>query len=476
MLTKTPRALALAAALALSPAAAAPLWAQSAPIAETLPSFSSLVKAARPAVVTVMTARPGAQVARTPRMPDGMDEFFRRFAPDNRRFGVPETRPAPRQQGVGSGFILSDDGIIVTNNHVVEGAAEITVRLEDGREFEAELIGRDDKVDLAVLRIEASDLPTLAWGTSDAVEVGDWAVAIGNPFGLGGTVTAGIVSARGRDLRSGPYDDYLQVDAAINRGNSGGPLLDLAGDVIGVNTMIFSPSGGNVGLGFAIPAAQASAIVADLLDDGTVERGWIGVRIQPVSAEIAESLGLNEASGALVAEVTDQSPAAAAGLRAGDVILSFAGSEIAEIRDLTRTVADSAIGEGVDLEIWRSGEIETLRIAPGLMEAAMTAPVEPALETTALGLGVRPVTSEERSSLGVAGGLLIERVDPDGAAAAAGLGSGDVLLSANQAPLQTAGDLAGMVATADRLGRDAILLQVLQRGQMRFLTVDLTPS
>ncbi|MEM1161607.1 MAG: trypsin-like peptidase domain-containing protein, partial [Pseudomonadota bacterium] len=255
---------------------------------------------------------------------------------------------------------------IVTNNHVIDGGDELTVVLQSGEELSASLVGTDPKTDLAVLRVDAGrDLPTVPWGNSDSVEVGDWAIAIGNPFGLGGTVTAGIVSARGRDIRSGPYDDYLQVDAPINRGNSGGPLFDQLGNVIGVNTAIFSPSGGNVGIGFAIPANQAQKIVADLIDDGIVERGWLGVSIQGVTPAIAESLDLDAAAGAMIAEVTKDSPAEDGGLRRGDIITTFGETDIGSVRDLTRAVADTVPGRETEVTVLRKGETRRMTITTG---------------------------------------------------------------------------------------------------------------
>ncbi len=459
----TSRKLALAAALALTPMTAVPAFALD---AITLPSFAPLVKEVGPSVVTVTTEGRSRTVDR--RSSPQMEEFFRRFGPGMPRFEERRSRP---QRGIGSGFIIEEDGIIVTNNHVIDGADEITVRLSDGREFEAELLGRDDKVDLAVLKIEASDLPALAWGESDEIEVGDWTVAIGNPFGLGGTVTTGIVSARGRDIGSGPYDDYIQVDAAINKGNSGGPLFDLEGNVIGVNTMIYSPSGGNIGLGFAIPAEQASVIVEDLIDDGAVERGWIGVRIQPVTDDIAESLGLPSAEGALVAEVTADSPAEAAGLRAGDVIRTFDGNDVEELRDLTRTVAASEIGASVTMEVWREGALTDVTIAPALLESASLTLPERRETATALGLELRTLTREEAEALGIDSGLLITGVDERGAAAETRLRPGDLVLEVNQRPLNSASELEEVVAAAREDGRETVLLQVMREGNRRFLTL-----
>ena len=365
------KAVFLAAALAV----AAPLtWhatqttpAVAAAPAAVLPSFAPLVKATRPAVVTIKTKGSSQQAQQQidPQMREFMERFFgRQFGQNGPRSGG--TRP----QGLGSGFIIDRNGIVVTNNHVIDNSDEITVVLSDGEELSATLIGTDPKTDLAVLRVEAGRaLPTVPWGNSDKVDIGDWAIAIGNPFGLGGTVTAGIVSARGRDINSGPYDDFLQVDTSINRGNSGGPLFDQTGNVIGVNTAIFSPSGGNVGIGFAIPANQAREVVADLIENGSVERGWLGVSIQPVTDEIAAAIGMDEPKGALIANVVDGGPAEDGGLRRGDVILSFGSSPIEKVRDLTRTVADTEPGTSAKVRVLRKGSEKTLTIKTGKFPA-----------------------------------------------------------------------------------------------------------
>lgn len=331
-----------------------------------LPSFAPLVKAAQPAVVAIRV-----ELARGTRddnieMTDDMREFMERFfgrMPGERR---PMPRNMPKPQGLGSGFIIDKNGIVVTNNHVVDKAEKISVVLSDGSEYEAELVGTDPKTDIAVLRVEAErDLPTVPWGNSDEAEVGDWGVAIGNPFGFGGTVTAGIISARGRSINAGPYDDFLQIDASINRGNSGGPLFDQTGHVIGVNTAIYSPSGVNAGIGFAIPSNQAQRIVADLLDDGEVERGWLGVSIQQVDKEIAESMELEESGGALIREVTENGPAEKGGLRRGDVITAFGGVEIKTVRDLTRAVADTLPGVKREVTVLRDGKPRVLSVQTG---------------------------------------------------------------------------------------------------------------
>jgi len=340
-----------------------PAPARAAELPTVLPSFAPLVKQTAPAVVTIQTSgRAMAQRPMDPQMREFLERFFGRdFMPPRDGRGRPV-----RPMGLGSGFIISGSGIIVTNNHVVDRADQITVILDDGEELEATLIGTDPKTDLAVLRVQPDRrLPTVRWGDSDSVEVGDWAIAIGNPFGLGGSVTAGIVSARGRNIRSGPYDDFLQIDAPINRGNSGGPLFDQQGRVIGVNTAIFSPTGGNVGIGFAIPSNQAREIVAELIETGTVERGWLGVSIQSVTGEIADNLGLDRAEGALIADLADGGPAERDGLRRGDVILSFDGKMIGTLTDLTRAVADTDPGTRARVTIWRDGRTRSVTVRTG---------------------------------------------------------------------------------------------------------------
>ena len=468
----TSKSLLMVTALISAPLLSQAVIATPAMAAIELPSFAPLVKSAKPAVVTVLVTAARDTAANGPSSEE-FREFFERFRdfmpnmpqmPQERRS---ERRPA---QGMGSGFIIDADGVIVTNNHVVDGATEITVVLDDGTELDAELVGRDTKIDIAVLRVTSdTPLPTVGWGNSDAIEVGDWAIAIGNPLGLNGTVTAGIVSARGRDIRSGPYDDYIQVDAAINRGNSGGPLFDTEGRVVGVNTAIISPSGGNVGLGFSIPSNQARAIVAEILENGSVERGWIGVAIQPVTDGVAESLGLDDELGALVAEVTPDSPAAKAGLKAGDVILTFGAVTIEDLKDLTRGVADTDVGTTVAMTIWRNGAAKELSITPDLLKSArldpprIEAPVaSSSTEVPELGLALKT----EDDAVVVAS---IENGD-------SGLQSGDRILSVNQRSVVDPGAVKDIVADAVALDRKKILLLVERDGARRFLTLDLSAA
>ena len=354
-----------AANAATGPAVAVPLMSGA--------SFAPIVSADKPAVVTITTVIKADNAGNDETSQLGgnspFDEQFRQFFRDQ---GIPlpdqapQQRPAQRAEALGSGFIVTTDGYIVTNNHVIDKASSITVTLDDGTQMPAKLVGTDPKNDLAVPKIKpAKPLATVAWGDSDTLRVGDQVLAIGNPFGIGTTVTAGIVSARGRDLHSGPYDDFIQIDAPINRGNSGGPLVDAAGRVVGINTAIYSPNGGSVGVGFAIPSDQAQKVVAELMKDGSIQHGFIGVEIQPVTADIADAIGLRQAEGALVAGVNDGTPAARAGLKAGDIITALGGSPIKSPRDLSRMVADLSPGTSKSVSVWRTGKTKDLSITVG---------------------------------------------------------------------------------------------------------------
>lgn len=461
--------------LAAAPIMAPPTLASAATEA-TLPSFADLVEAARPAVVTIRVegrrkadaAKPGMPDLNDPALRDFMERFFGR-TPNGR--GAPRHEEAPKAVGLGSGFIIDAAGLIVTNNHVIDGAETITVLLQNGDEFPGTVVGRDEKIDLAVVRIDAGrDLPTVSWGDSDAVRTGDWAIAIGNPFGFGGTVTAGIVSARGRDIRSGPYDDFIQVDAAINRGNSGGPLFDQDGHVIGVNTAIYSPSGGNVGVGFAIPANQAREIVMELIERGSIERGWLGVGIQAVTNEIAESLGLTEARGVLVASVVEDGPAEAAGLKPGDVILRFGETRIETLRDLTTAVARTDPGTETRVAVWRGDSEKSLKVRTGKMPteetAAVTPEAAPETELAALGLSAQPADD----------GLLVTAVDPASDAAGKGVRPGDVIVAVNQEPARSVETLTQAIEDACAKHRNSVLLLIARNGDQRFVSVKLAKA
>ncbi|MEY8829857.1 Do family serine endopeptidase [Sedimentitalea sp. XS_ASV28] len=326
--------------------------------------YGDLVEAVSPSVVFIEVTSKDAGMAPAGGLPQGMPEEFRK------RFEkmIPQNGGGVPQKGVGSGFIISEDGQIVTNHHVVDGADSVTVKLADGRSFRADVIGSDPLTDVALLQLETDEkLPVVKFGDSDSMRAGDEVVAVGNPFGLGGTVTSGIISAMSRDIHSGPYDDFIQTDAAINRGNSGGPLFNNDGEVIGVNTAIFSPDGGSVGIGFAVPSDLVQTVVADLQDDGTITRGWLGVQIRPMSDEVASVLGYDGPKGAVIEAVSADSPARKGGLQKGDIILSFNGTRIEELRDLTRAVADTAPDESADVEILRKGEIITREVTVGTL-------------------------------------------------------------------------------------------------------------
>lgn len=409
-----------------------------------------------------------------------MEEFFRRFF---ERQSAPEPRAEmPEVRSMGSGFIVDPEGLVVTNNHVIEGASEIIVTLNDGERHPAELVGRDPKTDLALLRIEVDEpLPYADFGDSESTRAGDWVIAIGNPFGLGGTATTGIVSARGRDIQAGPFDDFLQIDAPINQGNSGGPLFDTSGKVIGVNTAIYSPNGGNVGIGFAIPAALVRPIVDQLRNDGYVERGWLGVQIQQIDEEIAEGLGLESTNGALVASVVPESPADAAGLEPGDVIVGFEDAEIEDIKDLTRQVAAVRPDSEVELQVWRDGKTVDLEVDLGenpddLAVKAGTTGGEEDQATASLGLSLTPLTPESRQRFGIekeVEGALVAGVAPRSPAAQKGLRPGDVILRVGQ---KSVSDPSGVVEEVDRLRdseRPSVVFQIARGGEQRFLAVPL---
>lgn len=443
-------------------------------------SYSALVEAVLPAVVNVSVERTEVSRAGPGPMADPeMRRFFERF------FGQPFPQERPRehlQRGEGSGFIISADGLIVTNAHVVGDADKISVTMQDGTTLDATLRGIDEKTDLAVIEITAEKtLPFVEFGDSSKVKVGDKVVAVGNPFGLGGTVTAGIVSATGRELGAGPYDDFLQVDAPINRGNSGGPTFNLDGQVVGVNSMIFSPSGGSVGIGFAISSNLASDIVADLMDDGTVERGWLGVSIQEVTPDIAQGLGLEEAAGALVSKVEPGSPAARAGLEPGQVILEFAGTRIERLRQLTRAVADATPEESTTMVVWADGERQTMDVTVGTMkdtEKLARDGASPEAEKARLGIALAEVTPQMRAQLGLDDerGVLVREVMPDKPAAAKGVRPGDVILAVGGKDVGTPEEVVEAVQAAQEDGKKVALLLVFRDGAQIFMAVPFATS
>jgi serine protease Do len=446
-------------------------------------SFASIVSADKPAVVTITTTMKAAN-ASADESGSPLDEQFRQFFQNQGRMPqqAPEGRSSPHAMALGSGFVISADGVIVTNNHVIDGASEIKVTLDDGTELPAKLLGADPKSDLAVIKIQSpKPLATIAWGDSDKLKLGDQILAIGNPFGIGTTVTAGIVSARGRDLHSGPYDDFIQIDAPINHGNSGGPLVDNSGNVVGINTAIYSPNGGSVGVGFAIPSDQAKAIVAKLEKNGSIDHGYLGVQIQPVTSDIADAVGLNRSEGALVAEVTDGTPAANAGLKAGDIITGLGNQTIKAPKDLSRVVADLSPGTKESLAVWRDGKSVDLSVTVGgndtdQKQASAEGKGDQPQQANqpSIGIGLADLTPDARESLNLpesVTGAIVASVNPDKPAAASGIQAGDVIVSVNQQPTKSARDVQTAVTQAGKSGRKSVLLLVERSGTKTFVAV-----
>ena len=444
-------------------------------------TFADLAAKVTPAVVNISSthhAKAGPDME-TPDFPKGtpFDQFFHNFKGHGHKGGEDVT-------ALGSGFIIDASGYVVTNNHVVEDATDIVVTLNDGKDFPAKLIGTDKKTDLALLKIDAGKpLPSVAFGDSDKARVGDWVLAVGNPFGLGGTVTTGIISARSRDIHSGPFDDFLQIDASINKGNSGGPTFDLAGDVIGINSAIFSPNGGSVGIGFAIPANEAKPVLAALRDRGKVDRGWIGVQIQPVTPEIANSLGLPAPTGTLVAAVQPDGPAAKAKLEQGDVILSFNGQDVGETRELPRIVAATPAGKPVDVVVWREGERKTLRVTVAAMKeqeqvasAGDTSPdgQDQGSANRELGAQLSALTPDLRQQLGLGeevNGVVVMDVTEGGPAAKQGLRQGDIIVKVSSSKVAKPADVDKAVQQALTAKKSAVLLLVNRQGDEVFLAI-----
>ena len=447
-------------------------------------SFADLVERVQPAVVNVSTIIRG-KASNAPSAPFNFpqDSPFREFF--ERRFGPLPEGGTPDAQGVGSGFIVDAQGHVVTNYHVVRNADEIVVTLSDGTELPAKVVGHDAKTDLALLKIDTDkSLPFVSFGDSDGARVGDWVVAVGSPFGLGGTVTAGIISARGRNIQSGPFDDFLQVDAPINRGNSGGPLFDQNGQVIGVNAAIFSPSGGNVGIGFAIPSQLAAPIIEALKSQGYVERGWMGVSIQSLSPELAESFGLDEPSGALIAGVLPDGPAARAGISVGDVIVRFGDQKVQTMRDLPRIVAAAKAGTRVPVEIVRNGDAKTLTLdvgeMPGSDKVAAAAPdTRDEDETARLGLALAPLDDAMRQRLELDSGVqgaVIAQVEAASPAARQGLRPGDVILRVGTQNVTGPQQVIDAVHAAAEAKRNHVVILVSRRGNERFVAVPFAQS
>lgn len=476
--------LSVVAMMAATLVAAGPARSQSSVEAETATAtlgtpadFSAMVAEKLPAVVGILStsAAPPEQEMR-PRLPPGMEEFFGSPQPGGPR-GPGPGEGSGRMQAQGSGFIISADGYVVTNNHVIAGAEKIEILFEDGRPAAAELVGTDPATDIALLKIDgASDLPFVEWGESDDVRIGEWLVAIGNPFGLGGTVTAGILSARSRDIRSGPYDDFLQTDAPINSGNSGGPLFDAEGLVIGVNTAIFSPSGGSVGIGFAVPSEVARNVVEQLREKGRVDRGWLGVQLQPLSDELAAALDLEGTDGALVAEVTPDSPASTAGLEAGDVITAVGDQQISAPRDVSFAVADLDAGTQATFHVVRDGSGQEITVEIGARphtELAATGESPEGGEGPRLGLSLAPLDGRLREQLSLPGnvtGVVVADAETGSAGAEAGLRRGDVIVQANGEAVTSPQGLVDLVKGLDD-PEEPILLRVYRDGSHFFVPV-----
>jgi serine protease Do len=453
-----------------------------------LPSLNPLVQRVLPAVVNISAQLSTEAAAQSDQPGEGsdqpnspFDQFLRRFF-DNR--GLPQLHR--EVMALGSGFIIDPSGLIVTNNHVVGNADKITVILQDNSRHPGKIVGRDEKTDLALVKIDAGDkLPFVSWGDSDKSKVGDWVMAVGNPFGLGGTVTAGIISALGRNINEGPYDDFIQIDAPINRGNSGGPTFNLSGEVVGINTAIYSPSGGSVGIGFAVPSNTAKNVIEQIKEHGHVTRGWLGVAIQSITPAIAKSLGMDpdRPVGALVASVTPNSPAAKAGLKPGDVILSAEGHQIKTVHDLPRLVAKAPVGEKFDLQVRRSGKDMTLAATIAELKedqqkqvAANENNAQPE-KAASLGLQLATVDPALRRQFHIpkeVEGAVVTDVAADSPAAALGIEPGDVIQSVDQQPVKTAQQAAEALQQA--AGKGNILLLLNRHGSSQFVGLSVNPS
>jgi serine protease Do len=433
-----------------------------------LPSFADLAARVSPAVVNIKAT----SVAKT----DFPDQLFGEDFPfPGFRGQIPQQPRQFKRQGTGSGFIIRKDGLILTNNHVVENAQEITVTLTDKQQYKAKVLGRDPKTDLAVIKIEPkTSLPTAALGDSDAMRVGDWVMAIGNPFGLTNTVTTGIVSAKGRTIGAGPYDDFIQTDAPINPGNSGGPLFNMAGEVVGINTAIFSQSGGNIGIGFAIPANLVKNLVPELETKGTITRGWLGVSVQPVTPELARSFGLDKERGALVGDMVAQGPAEKAGIKRGDVIVSYDGKKVDESATLPSLVASTPVGKTVPVEVLRDGKMKTINVAIAKLSDP-TAALDTKQEKSQWGLAMQNIRPEERHQMNLTGneGVLVTAVMPGSPAASAGVQPGDVILQVNQAPVSSVQGVKDEVA---KVKGDKPLLLLLRRADGSTMFAALSPN
>jgi len=467
--------------------------------AAAIPGFENLAEALLPTVVNVSTTTKidegkAQELPQMPELPPGspFEDFFKDFYDQYKNNNNNQPDRDEKVSALGSGFVIdAEKGYIVTNNHVIKDADEIKIILHDDTTLDAKLIGTDEKTDVAVLQVK-SDKPLVAakFGDSDTAKVGSWVLAIGNPFGLGGTVTAGIVSARQRDINAGPYDDFIQTDASINRGNSGGPMFNMKGDVIGMNTAIFSPTGGSVGIGFAVPSNIVKNVVDQLVKYGKTKRGWLGVRIQEVTPEIADSLGLGKPRGALVSSVTKDGPSAKAGIEAGDVILSFNGHDIDQMRKLPRMVAETEVGTKTPVVIWHKNAEKSVSVDLGQLEKAEESgliddkadaekksenPVK-STELADLGLSLATLNDSLRDKYGIAKtttGVLVTAVAKNGAAEDKGVQEGDVIVTIDQQDVNAPQELADKIAAAKKAGRGSVLLFIERKDERRFVAIKL---
>jgi serine protease Do len=455
--------------------------AQAAESAQRMPGFADLVEKVKPAVISVRVKVEGVKMmnfeGETPLAPNSpMERFFRRFGMP---FGdeTPNKERAPHHRpmtGQGSGFFITADGYAVTNNHVVDKAQAVEITTDDGKTYSAKVIGTDARTDLALIKVDGrGDFPFVKLADK-APRIGDWVVAVGNPFGLGGTVTAGIVSARGRDIGAGPYDDFVQIDAPVNKGNSGGPTFDMDGNVIGVNTAIFSPSGGSVGIAFDIPSETVKSVVAQLKDKGVVSRGWIGVQIQPVTPEIAEGLGMKANEGALVAEPQADSPAAKAGIESGDVITAVNSHAVKDARDLARQIGAMAPGSTAKLGVWRKGEEKSFSLTLGELpkerQAALAGSDSPSRDADIPTLGLMLAPAAQVAGSG-SEGVVVTEVNPDGLASEHGFKTGDVILDVGGKKVASATDVRNALVEAKKDGKRSVLMRLKSEEATRFVAI-----
>jgi serine protease Do len=445
--------------------------------------FAPLVTKVKPAVVNIATAG----VASTADMQEQMQQQQMPNMPDESPFGdmlrrfYQHRHPQGMQEhAMGSGFIVDPAGYIVTNNHVIDHANKITVTLDDGASFPAKVVGRDQKTDLALLKIDAGrSLPYVAFGNSNTEQVGDWVIAVGNPFGLGGTVTAGIVSAHDRNIDEGPYDDFLQIDAPINPGNSGGPLFNQSGQVIGIDTAIYTPNGGSVGIGFAIPSNIVSHVVAQLREHGTVTRGWLGVQMQPMNAGLAKAIGMTNEHGVLIDDVMPNSPAAHASLSQGDVILAYNGEVIKDGRELARAVANSVAGQTANLRVWRDGHERTVAVTIATQVAQKTAAASEQSRGERVGMALAPLSNDAREQLGLgesAHGVVVANVVPGSRAEESGIQAGDLILRIGNDPVASPRELVAKIHQAEQDKKQAVPLLVTRNGTTYYLALQLQQS